>query len=152
MREISQKHLRSQQGIDFFNIQEMQSGSTPIEVCEIQNCEEHLEKIVELYCLDHSQPCCTSCATLSHHKYENGTSIQKAASGIKQSTKVSGLSQKLTDVENNSTGEIQRRVANIKTEFSKQIDRIEETQIVELTSTKRQVGIELKDEVDILSS
>ncbi|CAC5394273.1 unnamed protein product [Mytilus coruscus] len=142
----------------------MQSGSTPFEVCEIQSCEEHPEKIVKFYCLDHSQPCCTSCATLSHHKYENVTSIQKAASGIKQSTKASGLSKKLreyviqlskviddrnknlADVEN-STGEIQRRVANIKTKFSKHIDKIEETLIVELTSTKRQVGIELKDEI-----
>ncbi|CAG2228827.1 unnamed protein product [Mytilus edulis] len=151
------------------NIQEMQSGDTPFEVCEVQSCEEHPGKIIEFYCLDHSQPCCTSCATLSHRKCENVTSIQKAASGIKQSTKASGLSQKLrehviqlseviddqnknlADVEN-STGEIKTRVADIKTEISRHIDRIEEILITELTSTKKQVEIELKDEVDMLSS
>ncbi|CAG2228829.1 unnamed protein product [Mytilus edulis] len=145
------------------SIQEMQSGGTPFEVCEVQSCEEHPGKIIEFYCLDHSQPCCTSCATLSHRKCENVTSIQKAASGIKQSTKASGLSQKLrehviqlgeiiddrnknlADVEN-STGEIKTRVADIKNEISKHIDRIEETLITELTSTKKQVEIEVKDE------
>ncbi|XP_052085460.1 uncharacterized protein LOC127723063 [Mytilus californianus] len=151
------------------NIQEMQPGSTLFEVCETQSCEEHTGKIVEFYCLDHSQPCCTSCATLSHRKCENVTSIQKAASGIKRSTKASGLSQKLrehviqlgeiiedrnknlADVEN-STEEIKTRVTDIKMEISKHVDRIEETLIAELTSTKKQVGIELKDEVDICSS
>ncbi|XP_063405783.1 uncharacterized protein LOC134689744 [Mytilus trossulus] len=151
------------------NIQEMQSGDTPFEVCEVQSCDEHPGKVVEFYCLDHSQPCCTSCATLSHRKCENVTSIQKAASGIKQSTKASGLSQKLrehvihldeiiddrnknlADVDN-STGEIKTRVADIKTKILKHLDRIEETLLTELTSTKKQVGIELKDEVDMLSS
>ncbi|VDI02235.1 tripartite motif-containing protein 56 [Mytilus galloprovincialis] len=151
------------------NIQEMQSGVTSFKVCEVQNCEEHPGKIIEFYCLDHSQPCCTSCATLSHRKCENVTSIQKAASGIKQSTKAYGLSQKLrehviqigeiiddrnknlADVEY-STGEIKTRVADIKTKILKHLDRIEETLLTELTSTKKQVGIELKDEVGMLSS
>ncbi|VDI02238.1 tripartite motif-containing protein 2/3 [Mytilus galloprovincialis] len=151
------------------NLQEMESGRTPFEVCEVQSCDEHPGKIIEFYCLDHSQPCCTSCATLSHRKCENVTSIQKAASGIKQSTKASGLSQKLrehviqlgeiiddrnknlADVAN-STGEIKTRVADIKTEILKHLDRIEETLLTELTSTKKQVGIELKDEVGMISS
>ncbi|CAC5394283.1 TRIM56 [Mytilus coruscus] len=147
------------------NIQEMQSGSTPFVVGEVQSCEEHPEKIVEFYCLDHSQPCCTSCATLSHRKCENVTSIQKAASGIKQSTKASVLSQRLreyvirlgeiiddrnknsTDVEN-STEEIKTRVTDMKTGILKHIDSIEETLIVELTSTKKQIEIKLKDDID----
>ncbi|CAG2228824.1 TRIM56 [Mytilus edulis] len=151
------------------NLQEMESGRTPFKVCEVQSCEEHPGKIIEFYCLDHSQPCCTSCATLTHRKCENVTSIQKAASGIKQSTKASGLSQKLrehvillgeiiddrnknlADVEN-STEEIKTRVTDIKTEILKHLDRIEETLLTELTSTKKQVGIELKDEVGMLSS
>ncbi|CAC5394280.1 unnamed protein product [Mytilus coruscus] len=142
--------------------QEILSGGTPFEVCEVQHCEVHPEKIVEFYCSDHSQPYCTSCATLSHLKFENVTSIQKVAFGIKQSTKESSLSQKirehviqldeiiddrnknLADVEN-STEEINTRVADIKTEILKHIDRIEETIIVEVTSTKKQVGIKLKD-------
>ncbi|CAC5394271.1 TRIM56 [Mytilus coruscus] len=152
-----------------FNIQEMQSGSTPFEVCRVQGCEEHPEKIVEFYCLDHSQPCCTSCATLSHHKCENVTSIQKAASGIKQSTKASGLSQRLrkhvnqlsevidnrnknfTDVDN-SIEEIQTRLADMKIEISKHINRIETALKVELISSKKQINLKLKDEVDIFSS
>ncbi|XP_071144252.1 probable E3 ubiquitin-protein ligase MID2 [Mytilus edulis] len=152
-----------------FSIQEMQSCDTHFEVCEVQSCEEHPGKIIEFYCLDHSQPCCTSCATLSHRKCETVTSIQKAASGIKQSTKASGLSQKLrehviqlgeiiddrnktlADVEN-STGEIKTRVADIKNEISKHIDQIEEILLTELTTTQKQVGIELKDEIGMLSS
>ncbi|XP_063405785.1 E3 ubiquitin-protein ligase TRIM56-like [Mytilus trossulus] len=151
------------------NIQEMQSGNTPFEVCEVQSCDEHPGKIIEFYCLDHSQPCCTSCATLSHRKCKNVTSIQKAASGIKQSTKASGLSQKLrehviqigeiindrnknlADVET-STEEIKTKVTDIKTEILKQLYRIEETLLTELTSTKKQVEIEVKDEVGMLSS
>ncbi|XP_063405779.1 E3 ubiquitin-protein ligase Midline-1-like [Mytilus trossulus] len=163
------KNLKISARHKLFSIQEMQSGGTPFKVCEVQNCEDHPGKIVEFYCLDHSQPCCTSCGTLTHRKCENVTSIQKAASGIKHSPKASGLSQKLTehviqlgeiiedrntnlaDVEN-STGEIRTTVANIKTEISRHIDRIEETLITELTSTKKQVEIEVKDEVGVLSS
>ncbi|XP_063405780.1 E3 ubiquitin-protein ligase TRIM45-like [Mytilus trossulus] len=147
------------------NIQEMKSGDTPFEVCEVQSCDEHTGKIIEFYCLDHSQPCCTSCATLSHRKCENVTSIQEAASGIKQSKAANDLSEKLTEhsdqlneiIENrnsnlfnvnNSIEVIETSVSNMKTEILKHIDKMEETMKVELTSTKKQVGIKLKDEID----
>ncbi|XP_063405784.1 protein PML-like [Mytilus trossulus] len=163
------KHFKMSARHKLLNIQEMKFGDTPFEVWEVSSCDEHPGKIIEFYCLDHSQPCCTSCATLSHRKCENVTSIQKAASGIKQSTRASGLSQKLRehviqigeiidDRNKNladvsiSTEEIKTRVADIKTEILKHIDRIEEILLSELTSTKKQVGIELKDEVGVLSS
>ncbi|XP_076083118.1 uncharacterized protein LOC143054106 [Mytilus galloprovincialis] len=151
------------------NIEEMQSGVTPFKVCEVQSCEEHPGKTVEFYCLDHSQSCCTSCATLSHRKCENVTSIQEAASGSKQSKAANDLSEKLTEhfgqlneiIENrntnlanveNSIEEIEIRVSNMKTEILKHIDKLEETMKVELTSTKKQVGIKLKDEIDVCVS
>ncbi|CAC5394274.1 unnamed protein product [Mytilus coruscus] len=126
----------------------MQSGGTPFEVCELQSCEEHPGKTVEFYCLDYSQPCCTSCTTLSHRKCENVISIQKAASGIKQSTKASNLSQKQRE-HVIQLGEI---IDDRNKNLADHKDRIEETLKDELTSSKKQVNITLKDEVDILSS
>lgn len=84
--------------------------------------------------MDHSKPCCTSCTTLSHRKCENVTLIKQAASGIKQSSKALGLSERLkdhikhlseiigdrnknlTDAEN-SMKDVATRVSNIKTEL-----------------------------------
>ncbi|XP_063405778.1 E3 ubiquitin-protein ligase TRIM36-like [Mytilus trossulus] len=151
------------------NLQKMQSGITPFKVCEVQSCEDHPGKIIEFYCLDHSQPCCTSCATLSHLKCENVTLIQEAAYGIKQSKAANDLSEKLTEhsdqlneiIENrntnlsdveNSIEEIETSVSNMKTEILKHIDKMEETMKVELTSTKKQVGNKLKDEIDVCLS
>lgn len=59
--------------------------------------------------------------------------------------------QNLDDVEN-SIEEIETRVSNLKKEILKHIDSIEETLKGELTSSKKQVNIKLKDEVDTVSS
>jgi hypothetical protein len=48
-----------------------------------------------MFALDHSRPCCTLCATLSHRKCESVISIDTAATGIKQSTKAVDLSNEL---------------------------------------------------------
>ncbi|CAG2254014.1 TRIM56 [Mytilus edulis] len=65
-------------------IQEIQSGNSNLKISEVLKCEEYSPKIVEVCCVDHSQPCCTLCAQISHRKFENVTSIENPAKGIKQ--------------------------------------------------------------------
>ncbi|CAC5407019.1 unnamed protein product [Mytilus coruscus] len=86
-------------------IKEIQSGNSDLKISEVLSCEEHHEKIVEVYCLDHSKPCCTLCATRSHRKCENVTSIENAATGIKGSKHTTNLGKTL-DVRNKEIDEI----------------------------------------------
>ncbi|CAC5394281.1 unnamed protein product [Mytilus coruscus] len=78
-------------------LQEIQTGNCDIQIFEVLSCEEHQDHLVEVYCTDHSKPCCTLCVTFSHRQCKNVISIKKAASGSKQSTKTSGLSERLND-------------------------------------------------------
>ncbi|XP_063408208.1 E3 ubiquitin-protein ligase Midline-1-like [Mytilus trossulus] len=41
-------------------------------------CKEHPDKTIEVYCQDHSKPCCTVCATVHHRTCEQVVTIDKA--------------------------------------------------------------------------
>jgi hypothetical protein len=79
----------------------------------INYCSEHNGKIIEVYCVDHSRPCCTLCATLSHRRCENVISIDTAAAGIKQSTKAVDLSNELQQKSKHIDEMIENRKENI---------------------------------------
>jgi hypothetical protein len=68
---------------------------------------------IEVYCVDHSRPCCTLCATLSHRKCESVLSIDTAATGIKQSTKALDLSNELQQKSKHIDEMIENRKENI---------------------------------------
>lgn len=58
-------------------------------------CDEHPDKAIEVFCENHSKPCCTLCATINHRKCESVTTIDKATVGIKTATKTTEIYQKL---------------------------------------------------------
>jgi hypothetical protein len=59
------------------------------------------------------RPCCTLCATLSHPKCETVISIDTAAAGLKQSTKVVDLSNELQQKSQHIDEMIENRKENI---------------------------------------
>ena len=63
----------------------------------VVGCTEHPEKTIEIYCNDHSKPCCTVCATVHHRKCEHVVTIDKAVYGVKESSKAIELLTKLKD-------------------------------------------------------
>ncbi|CAC5422715.1 unnamed protein product [Mytilus coruscus] len=68
-------------------LQKIEEHSASSKELGFVNCEEHPDKNIEIFCNDHSTPCCTVCATVHHRKCEQIVSVDKAASGVKQSTK-----------------------------------------------------------------
>jgi hypothetical protein len=128
---------------------EMNSDKMALSVRGINYCSEHNGKIIEVYCVDHSRPCCTLCATLSHRKCETVISIYTAAAGIKQSTKAVDLSNELQQKSKHIDEMIENRKENIgvinqKTgEILANIDEVKDAVI----SSKKNTVITLSDEV-----
>ncbi|XP_052085457.1 tripartite motif-containing protein 45-like [Mytilus californianus] len=150
-------------------VQEIQSDLSGFQLSEALSCEEHTEKIVEVFCVDHSKPCCTLCSTLTHRKCDNVISIQKAASDIKQSNQTTELVWKLKEkgkefneiVQNRkqSLDNIQTEYENILQEISKlkeraieHLNKIEDQIKFEMSSSKKEVDIKLTDEIDKFSN
>ncbi|CAC5396474.1 unnamed protein product [Mytilus coruscus] len=120
--QMKNKTKEAISGVPLIAVQEIQSGRSGFQLSEALSCEEHIEKIVEVFCVDHSQPCCTLCATLTHRKCDNVISIQKAASDIKQSNQTTELVGKLKEKGKGINEIVQNRkqsLDNIRPEYEK---------------------------------
>jgi hypothetical protein len=150
-------------------LEEMNSDKMALSVRGINYCSEHNGKIIEVYCVDHSRPCCTLCATLSHRKCETVISIDTAAAGIKQSTKAVDLSNELQQkskhidemIENRKenigvidkkTGDILANIDEVKDAVVKHLNDVTDKMKEKVTSLKKNTVITLSDEVTELSS
>ena len=150
-------------------LEEMNSDNMSLGVRGINYCSEHSGKIIEVYCVDHSRPCCTLCATLSHRKCESVISIDTAATGIKQSTKALDLSNELQQkskhidemIENRKenigvidkkTGDILANIDDVKDVVIKHLNEVADKMKEKVTSSKKNTVITLSDEVTELSS
>ena len=150
-------------------LEEMNSDKMSLCVRGINYCSEHNGKIIEVYCVDHSRPCCTLCGTFSHRKCENVISIDTAAAGIKQSTKAVDLSNELQQknkhidemIENRKenigviekkTGEILANIDEVKDAVIKHLNDVTDKMKEKVTSSKKNTIITLSDEVTELSS
>ena len=154
-------------------LEEMDSDKMSLGFRGINYCSEHNGKIIEVYCVDHSRPCCTLCATLSHRRCENVISIDTAAAGIKQSTKAVDLSNELQQkskhidemIENrkenigvieNKTGDILANIDEVKVVVIKHLNEVSDKMKEKVISSKKNTVITLfiylSDEVTELSS
>ena len=132
-------------------------------------CTEHPEKIIEIYCNDHSKPCCTVCATVHHRKCEHVVTIDKAVYGVKESikaieplTKLKDTSIKLSEILTTRKDNVSRfedetnavlaEISNVRESVNKHLDEIEDKLRNEMTSTKKTIGLKLNDDVTELSS
>ncbi|XP_052086528.1 tripartite motif-containing protein 59-like [Mytilus californianus] len=86
-------------------------------------CKEHPDKTIEVYCQDHSKPCCTVCATVHHRKCEQVVTIDKAVIGIKESDKATNLMTKLTETSDTLEYVLQNRNTN-KENFKNGIETV----------------------------
>ncbi|XP_071137266.1 E3 ubiquitin-protein ligase TRIM45-like [Mytilus edulis] len=112
---------------------------TPISnICAFVACDEHPDKLIEIYCKIHSQPCCTVCATVHHRKCEQVITIDKAVSGVKESTKAKELTKKLKETSHKLEEIIQNRNLN-KTNFENEIDVI----LVEIENERKKLNEKL---------
>ena len=132
-------------------------------------CTAHLEKTIEIYCNDHSKPCCTVCATVHHRKCEHVVTIDKAVHGVKESSKAIELLTKLKDTSvklneilkkrkdnvsrfEEETNAILAEISNVREYVNKHLGEIEDKLRNEMTSTKKTIDVKLNDHVTELSS
>ena len=132
-------------------------------------CTEHPEKTIEIYCNDHSKPCCTVCATVHHRKCEHVVTIDKAVYGVKESSKAKELLIKLKDTNvklseilttrkdnvirfEEETNAALSEISKVRESVNKHLDEIEDKLRSEMTSTKKTIVLKLNDDVTELSS
>ncbi|CAG2196332.1 TRIM56 [Mytilus edulis] len=96
-------------------------------------CEEHQGEVVKAYCVDHSKPLCTLCATLLHRKCEDVVTIETAVSGIKKSEKATKLSTELKETNKQLSDLIQNR-KDLRTDYQKEAEFIL-TKVNEINNT-----------------
>jgi hypothetical protein len=132
-------------------------------------CTEHPEKTIEIYCNDHSKPCCTVCATVHHRKCEHVVTIDKAVYGVKESSKAIELLIKLKDTSvklgeilttrkdnvsrfEEETNAVLAEISNVRKSVNKHLDELEDKLRNVMTSTKKTIDVKLNDDVTELSS
>ncbi|XP_052085561.1 uncharacterized protein LOC127723110 [Mytilus californianus] len=132
-------------------------------------CKEHPYKTLEVYCQDHSKPCCTVCATVHHRKCEQVVTIDKAVTGIKASEKAQNLMKKLTEtsttlgkvLQNQKTNKenfengieiVLHEIINLREKVCKHLKELEEKLKEEANSSRKEKVIKLDDKTADLSS
>ncbi|XP_052085560.1 transcription intermediary factor 1-alpha-like isoform X2 [Mytilus californianus] len=132
-------------------------------------CKEHPDKTIEVYCQDHSKPCCTVCATVNHRKCEQVVTIDKAVIGIKESDKATNLMTKLTEtshtleevLQNQKTNKenfkngietVLEEITKLRENLCKHLNELEEKLKKEANSNRKEKIIKLDDETTDLSS
>ncbi|XP_063408215.1 E3 ubiquitin-protein ligase TRIM33-like [Mytilus trossulus] len=132
-------------------------------------CKEHPDKTIEVYCKDHSKPCCTVCATVHHRKCEQVVTIDKAVTGIKESGKAKHLMTKLTEtsntlgkvLQNHKTNKdnfehgietVLQEISGLRENVCKHLNKLEQKLRDEANSSRKEKVIKLDDETTDLSS
>ncbi|XP_045186356.2 uncharacterized protein LOC123544345 [Mercenaria mercenaria] len=102
------------------NASEMQSKTASFDMKGMDNCEQH-GKILEFFCEDENQLCCSTCAIMDHRKCHNVVEIQKIAGKLRSAG--SQLKRKLEEVKSNAEM-IVKHTESSKEQLSKDIKAI----------------------------
>ncbi|XP_071145591.1 transcription intermediary factor 1-alpha-like [Mytilus edulis] len=160
--KISAKH-------PIISLEDVGTNKETVIVSSLIFCEEHSGEIIKAYCVDHSKPICTLCATLAHRKCDDVITIEKAVSGIKKSQKSMELSTELKDTnkklsdlildrKNHLTDfekEVQAiltKVSTIKDNIIEHLNKIEEQIKDEIIKSKKETVLKLSEESTDLES
>ncbi|CAC5396103.1 TRIM56 [Mytilus coruscus] len=150
------------------SIHDMKVDETKFNIGGMIYCSEHIDKILEVYCIDHSKPCCCLCATLSHWKCSRVISIKDAAKCIKSSNTVKeifdDLKEKIRkvnkliknredcmDIFDKENDVAVKQVNETKEFLINHIHRISDVTLERLTASKKDIFVSLTDEVSDLS-
>ncbi|CAG2246772.1 unnamed protein product [Mytilus edulis] len=149
-------------------LQEVQADKTTA-VSGSTTCEDHSDKFIEIYCVDHNKPCCTVCATVKHRKCEKVVVIEDAAAGVKESKQtmeflelimlwkmildksIEGTEKNVVNVENLDNN-IFSEIESLKKDIIEHVNKMEKAAKDELTITKKEILIQLTDKLTEMSS
>ncbi|XP_063409009.1 E3 ubiquitin-protein ligase TRIM45-like [Mytilus trossulus] len=121
--ETYHKSFRMTAKHPIISLEDVGTNEETVIVSSLIFCEEHSGEVIKAYCVDHSKPICTLCATLSHRKCDDVITIEKAVSGIKKSQKAMELSTELNDTSKQMSNLIRDRKKHL-TDFEKEVEAI----------------------------
>ncbi|XP_061177597.1 E3 ubiquitin-protein ligase TRIM45-like [Saccostrea echinata] len=133
-----------------------------------ENCQEHPDRKVELYCNDHGKPCCTLCISTEHRRCDSIDDIQKAVERIKNSDNLQALQKEFRKYEEelltakkshedniseiDSTSDlITEETKKLKEEIIEQLDKLESEHHNELSKVMKESRGMLNKNIDSLS-
>ncbi|CAC5402610.1 TRIM56 [Mytilus coruscus] len=136
--EANHKTFKVSRNHKIVPIKDINEDKSISNICAFVACDAHPDKTIEIYCMDHSQPCCTICATVHHRKCEQVITIDKAISGVKDSSKAKELTKKLTEASYKLEEIFQNRNLN-KTNFENEMDVVSD----EITKMRKKLNEKL---------
>ncbi|VDI84357.1 tripartite motif-containing protein 56 [Mytilus galloprovincialis] len=138
--EVSHKRFKITRSHNLVAITDINAEINAASIFASVACDEHPDKTIEIYCKDHSKPCCTVCATVHHRKCEHVVTIDKAVAGVKESTKAKELMKKLKETVDKLEAVINTRKQNT-TNFEAEIDAV----LVEIGDVREKLNKKLND-------
>ena len=95
--EKSHKSNKSSSHHEILSISDISEDSQNINTFK-NNCFEHKNKEIELFCIDHDIPCCSTCVAVKHRKCEHVLTIDDAANNFVSSKETDKITNDLDDI------------------------------------------------------
>ncbi|KAH3750147.1 hypothetical protein DPMN_184665 [Dreissena polymorpha] len=126
-------------------------------------CDVHNNKILKMFCQDHSQLCCSDCVLLNHRQCTNlaliSDSVKKVSVNRHQlSTKIKTVLTKLNKCKitqeagiqsvDGSYAEKQQEIREMRKKLNAALDKLENTTLKDLDEIRNALKISLKKDVD----
>ncbi|VDI14965.1 Hypothetical predicted protein, partial [Mytilus galloprovincialis] len=94
-----------------------------------ENCDNHPDQKIVLYCCQHDKVICVSCVPVSHQNCKSIISIEKAARGVKVGTAISDLERRISNlcqVTENRRSQSEKTLADLEESRTKIKTRVSE--------------------------
>jgi hypothetical protein len=95
--EKSHKSNKSSSHHEILSISDISEDSQNIKIFK-NNCFEHKNKEIELFCMDHDIPCCSTCVAVKHRKCEHVLTIDDAANNFVSSKETDKITNDLDNI------------------------------------------------------
>jgi hypothetical protein len=95
--EKSHKSNKSSSHHEILSISDISEDSKNIKTFK-NNCFEHKNKEIELFCMDHDIPCCSTCVAVKHRKCEDVLTIDDAANNFISSKETDNITNDLDNI------------------------------------------------------
>lgn len=134
-----------------------------------QFCEEHTNKKLELFCVDHDQVCCLTCKTTSHKTCHRILGLEEAVQDFQESSEMDQICTKMSDVseefekllqnrkENltsteNDKKQLLQEIKKVRQRIQEHLDLTESQLLTDLEVQHTQITLQIKDEIRDLES
>ncbi|XP_052780120.1 uncharacterized protein LOC128217194 [Mya arenaria] len=134
-------------------------------VNDLERCEHHSEKVVELFCVDHQELCCQICVSVVHRQCSTIQHIPDLARGIYDKPEFKRLPQQIVDIQSqikklqdscknnqhsirDSRTQIIQEIRALRRKIDRVFDQLEKNTIKELDVIVAKFELEIKEDIE----